>query len=121
MGMFDFGMEPTSDQCEELVIECMYDEIPAESAPLPRWFEIAAGEALFNIGNEPVDYEDMITKEFKEAEITAVGPEENGGDEEGVVPIDVAIGLSYYQKDIDHKEIIVIEMDFAELVEVTEE
>ena len=74
----------------------MYDEVPGISTPLPRWFEIAAGETLFNIIPEPTDFEDMINREFQDSEVIAVGPSDNGGDEEGVVPEVITIGLYYY-------------------------
>ena len=121
MGMFDFGQSPTSDQCEEVVIECKYDEVPADSTPLPRWFEIAAGETLFDLINEPVDYEDMVNREFSESEVTNVGPAENGGDEEGVLPVNIAMTMAYFQEDKDHKSLILVEFDFAELEEVSED
>ena len=31
MGEFSFGQKPHADNCDEIVIQCIYDEIPADS------------------------------------------------------------------------------------------
>ena len=63
----------------------------------------------------------LINEEFGEQDVTPVGPGENGGDEEGIVPVAISIAIFYYQQGLDEKEIIVIEMEFDELLELNEE
>ena len=50
----------------------------------------------------------------------SVGPE-NGGGDEGYLPRNVILHLSYFQKGLDNKMLIVVEMDFDEVEEVTPE
>ena len=88
---------------------------------MPRWFEIAAGDPMFNIIPDPVDFDDMVNIEYDESEVIAVATEENGGDEEGVLPEVISITLAYFQIDQDNKAIILVEMEFDELQEVSEE
>jgi len=38
MTEFSFGLTPDSDGCDEIVINCVFDEIPEDAPPLPRWF-----------------------------------------------------------------------------------
>ena len=95
MTEFSFGQKPLSDSCEEIIIQCVYDEIPMEAPPLPRWFEVDGGTSLFSMVVEPVDYEEMMTKEFEPTEVIEIGPE-NGGGEEGFLPMNVILHLSYF-------------------------
>ena len=70
---------------------------------------------MFNIIPDPVDFDDMINIEYDESEVIAVATEENGGDEEGVLPEVISITLAYFQIDQDNKAIILVEMEFDEL------
>lgn len=117
MTEFSFGGSPDSDSCDEIIIKCAYDEIPSETAALPRWFEVEGGTPLFSLVVEPVDYEDMMTREFDELEVIEVGPE-NGGGDEGYLPMNIILHLSYFQKGLDNKILIVVEMDFDTVEEV---
>lgn len=74
MGEFSFGQKPHADNCDEIVIQCIYDEIPADSQPLPRWFEQQPGENIFDLITDPVDYNDFMNKTFTGFQILAVGP-----------------------------------------------
>lgn len=117
---FSFGGTPDSDTCDEIIIKCIYDEIPSESTPLPRWFEVDGGTTLFSLTVEPTDYELMMTNEFGDTEMLEVGPE-NGGGDEGFLPMNVIVHLSYFQKGPDNKILIVVGMDFDAIEEVSEE
>ena len=64
---------------------------------------------MFNLIPEPVDYEDMKTTQFEESEVIAVGPEENGGDDEGLVPEEIAITMAYFQQNEDEKLLIKVD------------
>lgn len=74
MQELSFGQVPTSDSCSDVVIECFYDEIPENSQPLPRWFEVEAGSTLFNLIKEPIGVDDFRNKVFDTSELLAVGP-----------------------------------------------
>ena len=119
MTEFSFGGSPSSDTCEEIIINCVYDEIPEQTTPLPRWFEVEGGTPLFSLAIEPVPYEDMMTKEFADVEMLEVGPE-NGAGDAGFLPMNVIVHLSYYQKGLDDKLLIVVGMDFDSIEEVSE-
>lgn len=95
MTEFSFGGAPESDGCTEIEINCAYDEVPAEAPPLARWFEVDGGTPLFRLVVEPADYEDMMFKEFSDVEAIEVGPE-NGGGDEGYLPRNVVLHLSYF-------------------------
>ena len=64
MAEFSFGGTPDSDSCDEIIIDCVYDEVPEDAPPLARWFEVEGGSPLFSLSIAPVDYEDMMVKEF---------------------------------------------------------
>ena len=81
MTEFSFGGAPDSDSCDEIIINCVYDEVPAEAPPLARWFAVDDGTPLFTLVVFPVTYEDMMAREFTEVEVIEVGPENGGGDE----------------------------------------
>ena len=98
----------------------MYDEIPMDAPPLARWFEVDGGTPLFSVTIEPVEYEDMMSREFDITELIEIGPE-NGGGEEGFLPMNVILHLSYFQKGKDNKILIVVGMDYDAIEEVTPE
>lgn len=56
MTEFSFGGTPSSDNCDEIIITCVYDEVPQDAPPLARWFEVEGGTPLFNLVVEPIDY-----------------------------------------------------------------
>jgi len=61
-----------------------------DAQPIPRWFEVDGGTPIFDLVVEPVDYDDLMNREFTEFEVLPVGPE-NGGAEEGFLPRDVVL------------------------------
>ena len=87
---------------------------------MPRWFEVDGGSPLFNLVVEPIDYEDMMSKEFSDVEVIEVGPETGGGDS-GYLPMNVILHLSYYQKDPENKILIVVSMDYESIEKVSDE
>lgn len=95
MTEFSFGGTPDSDTCEEIIIDCVYDEVPEEAPPLARWFEVDGGSTLFSLTIEPVSYDDMMNSEFGDTEMLEVGPE-NGGGDEGFLPTNVILHLAYF-------------------------
>lgn len=74
----------------------MYDEIPGNGQPLPRWFEVEAGTTLFNIIKEPINFFDFKTRIFDTSELLAVGPGDQGADSEGTIPQNYIFTISYY-------------------------
>ena len=120
MTEFSFGGAPDSDSCDEIIINCVYDEVPADAPPLARWFAVDDGTPLFSLVVFPVTYEDMMEREFTDVEVIEVGPE-NGGGDEGFLPMNVILHLSYFQQGPDRKELIVVGMDFDAIEEVTPE
>jgi len=81
---------------------------------------VEGGTTLFSLVVEPITYEDMMESEFEDTEVIEVGPEEGGG-EEGFMPRNFALALSYYQKGKDDKILIMVEMDYDTIEEVTPE
>ena len=49
MGPYSFGEKPIADNCEELAISCVYDEIFEGNNPMSRWFEVEGETSLFDI------------------------------------------------------------------------
>ena len=68
-GEFAFGSSPVADSCTDLKIECFYDEIFSDKQPLLRWFEVRSDSPIFDISIDPVDYEELINKDFEDIEI----------------------------------------------------
>ena len=69
---------------------------------------------------EPVNYYDLMTKDFSAIEVLAVGPGE-GVEEESSVPKEIAFGISYYQHNMDDKRLIIVEMEYGNVEALTEE
>jgi hypothetical protein len=95
MGAYSFGLAPEADGCEDIIIPCIYDEIFSSQQPLPRWYEVEGETPIFEISVEPVNYYELMTKDFGAIEVLAVAPAE-GVEEESAVPKEIAFGLSYY-------------------------
>jgi hypothetical protein len=91
-----------------------------EQQPLPRWFEIFGGEAIFDIVVDPSDYDIQMNHEFDQFEVLQVMPEE-GNQDPGFIPEAYELILSYYQKGVVEKKIIIVEIMFAEIIEPTED
>ena len=49
--------------------------------PLPRWFSVEEETGLFEISILPVNYEDLMHKDFDSMEVLGVGPSPGGGDD----------------------------------------
>jgi UDP-N-acetyl-D-mannosaminuronic acid transferase (WecB/TagA/CpsF family) len=64
MTEFSFGQSPIADNCPAITISCIFDEVPGEQQPLPRWFEVMGGNSIFDIVVDPVDYDKMMNHEF---------------------------------------------------------
>ena len=120
MTEFSFGQSPIADNCPAITIGCIYDEIPEEQQPLPRWFEVMGAESIFDIVVEPVDYDKQMNHEFDQFEVLTVAPEDGGGDP-GFIPLVYEFVLSYYQKGLVEKKIIIVEIVYDEITELTEE
>ena len=86
MKELSFGQSPTSDGCNEINIQCLYDEIPANGQPLPRWFEVEAGTTIFNLIKEPITFFDFKQKTFDPSEILQVGPGDQGSNGDTMIP-----------------------------------
>lgn len=96
MTEYSFGKAPTADTCEEVVVNCVYDEVFVGQQPLPRWFEVDAGVPLFEVSTDPVRYDDLMTKDFGSIEVLAVASPENPGGEDGEVPKTISFVIFYY-------------------------
>lgn len=96
MTEYSFGKAPTADTCEEVVVNCVYDEVFVGQQPLPRWFEVDAGVPIFEVSTEPVRYNDLMTKDFGSIEVLAVASPDNPGGEDGEVPKTIAFVIFYY-------------------------
>lgn len=118
MRAYSFGERPHADACEEVLINCVYDEIFLGQQPLPRWFEVEGGTPLFDVSVSPVVYDDLVARDFSEFEVLPVAPEEGAG-EEGVVPKTVALAIAYYQVDGARKELIQAGMNLEDLEALT--
>jgi len=77
MSEFSFGQKPVADNCDAIIIECIYDERPIDSQPLPRWFEAIPGAPIMDLITDPVDYNEFINTTFTGFKILAVGPNED--------------------------------------------
>jgi len=119
MGAFSFGLAPEADGCEDVIIQCTYDEIFMSQSPLPRWYEVEGETPLFELSTEPVDYFDLMQKDFNAIEVLAVAPAEGVG-EENSVPKEVAFGVSYYQWNRDAKRLIGVQMEYGNVEAITE-
>lgn len=119
MGPYSFGEKPIADTCEEIGIQCVYDEIFDSNNPMDRWFEVEAETALFDVSVDPVNYYDLMAKDFEPTEVLAVAPEE-AVEEEGTVPKSIELILSYYQIDESDKKLIATEMVYDSLEPLTE-
>lgn len=73
MGEFSFGQSPHADNCDEIVIQCILDEIPKDNQPLPRWFEQSGGY-IFDLITDPLDFDDFMNKTFTGFQVLQVGP-----------------------------------------------
>lgn len=62
----------------------------------------------------------MMNEEFEDTQVIEVGPEEGGG-EEGFMPRNFNLHLSYYQMNKKDKMLIMVEMDYDTIEEVNEE
>ena len=117
---FSFGLAPLSDICEEVVIDCIYDEIFETQLPQPRWYEVEGETPLFEVSTEPVSYYDLMTKDFSPIEVLAVGPAE-GAEEDNSVPKEVGLAISYYQRNKDDKRLILIDLEFGSFEALTDD
>ena len=120
MSEYSFGMTPTADTCEEVQVNCVYDEVFVGQQPLPRWFEVEGGTPLFDVSVEPVNHDDLLARDFTNLEVLPVAPEEGAGEEQ-VVPKSVELSLDYYQQDSDRKRLIAAGMNFGDLELLTPE
>lgn len=115
MTEYSFGKAPTADACEDVVVNCVYDEVFVGQQPLPRWFEVDAGVPIFEVSTDPVRYEDLMTKEFGAIEVLAVASPDNPGGEDGEVPKTVAFVIEYYQVDDTQKRLVTAGLDFGDI------
>jgi hypothetical protein len=76
------------------------------------------GSSIFDIVVDPVDYDKMMNHEFDQFEVLTVAPEEGGGDP-GFVPVVYDLVLSYYQVGLVEKKIIIVEIEFGDITELT--
>ena len=74
MSEYSFGKSPRADTCENVEINCIYDENLGDTQPIPRWFEIESGSSIFDISVSPVTSEELLKTEFKEVQILKVEP-----------------------------------------------
>jgi len=118
MTAYSFGERPRADICEAVLVNCVYDEVFLGQQPLPRWFAVEGGAALFDLSVAPVVYDDLIAKDFAEFEVLPVAPEEGAG-EDGVVPKTVGLAIDYYQVDGARKELIAAGLAFEDLEALT--
>lgn len=95
MTEYSFGKEPIADKCSDVLLNCMYDEIFIDKQPLQRWFEVEGGTPLFDISVDPVDYNELMTKQFSTVEVLPAAPEAEGAQED-FVPKNIAFDISYY-------------------------
>ncbi len=64
MTEYSFGLKPVADECNEISIQCIYDEIFDTKQPLTRWFEIESGTSIFDLTIEPALYASIVDKDF---------------------------------------------------------
>jgi len=100
-------------------INCVYDEQFSDVQPLSRWFEVEPETPIFDLSIDPVDYEGLMTKEFKEVEVLTVAPE-GGTGEQRMVPRTINFEISYYQINRDLKRLILVEMEFSDIEELSD-
>ena len=83
-------MEPTADTCVGIVIECILDEIPEESQPNPRWWELGGGEdAFFHLTALPIPDEIFINWDDIEDLVPVANPDDPTTEIPSKITIDV--------------------------------
>lgn len=82
--------------------------------PLPRWFTVEEETGLFEISVLPVNYDDLMHKDFDSMEVLGVGPSPGGGDD-GQVPTNVFFEIAYFQEGFDPKRLVSTGLAFEDL------
>ena len=60
--LFEFGKSPVADSCENILIECIYDEVFSNDTGTTKWFE-KTSTALFYLVSSPLTAEEMNSDE----------------------------------------------------------
>lgn len=112
---FDFGAQPSADSCSNITIECIYDEVPNNQEPLPRWWEQTFPSYVFSLSQTPLSPED-----FRAGNIPGSIPVEiinlNAG---SGLPRTVTLDIKYQQVDTTTKKIIQASITFSDFLDVT--
>ena len=114
--LLSFGFVPKADKCENVEIECIYDEVPSETLPLSRWFEMEAGSELFYLYADPVNSEDLISGTIS-SELVPVVLQTQGSTYN--LPTQISLEIFYHQIDQSTKRIIEASVYFLEFKELS--
>ncbi len=95
MNEYSFGLKPTADNCNDALIQCVYDEKIKERQPNDRWFEVLTGTPIFQVTVEPFLFEEVRDMDYDPTEILEISPVFDG-DFTDMVPRAVDFKISYY-------------------------
>ena len=115
MHEYSFRQSPNADACEEITVECVYDEVwNDDQQSLTRWFELEAEETLFDFSVEPITAGEIESFEFEENDVLGIASEGSAGDL-NTAPQSVGVGLNYYQYSKEDKRLITVEIEFGDM------
>lgn len=111
-----FGSSAVADRCEDITIECVYDELIGDTQALPRWFEIPALGNVFYLTESAVSDNDFFNQSFTGLLVPVVA---KNAVAVGELPSVVHLEILYQQVNQFTKKIVLIEMSFLNTITLT--
>jgi hypothetical protein len=115
MHEYSFRQSPKADECMEITIEWVYDEVWGDNQEtLTRWFQIDAEESLFDFSVEPIEPDEIEEIEFDDNDVLSVASEDVSGDL-NTAPQSIELGVYFYQYSKKDKRLVTVEISFDDL------
>lgn len=115
---FGFGTTPKADQCMNIELSCIYDEVPDDNQQVPRWWEQPLGTSVFFLSRDPISDDDFVNDPSSLDLIPVNTFQETSS---GNLPSVVHLEVLYYQVDTELKRLVEANLYFEEFVELTSE
>ncbi|KRX10917.1 hypothetical protein PPERSA_12041 [Pseudocohnilembus persalinus] len=119
-----FADEPYSDTCDNVQIQCVYDDLKVYTDPdNSRWFETTIDTVLFYITKLPQDlnFTTLSTEEYPYDETELIEVTQTSSVPENQIPKTVNFTVNYYQFDPTYKKVITAEVVLDVFAELTTE
>lgn len=116
VGAYAFGAVPLADSCEGSTITCVYDEVPEETQPVPRWFEQELEGTVFSFTNLPYDPQSFVegAESSKLIGVTLMSALPGGS-----LPTEIVIEVLYNQEDSNLKRIVECNMYYTQVKQLS--